>query len=290
MSEYVREMALSTTALFFRISPAGSEPRQRVERWMKIDDTTWNRKKYNAVPYTDTFYDVDDGTHKALIFNDDLINDEIMELNANDAPVRGDYVKFKDLKGPYGLMDVRGLQNWIRTSTDPHGEMQQQARHPATRDRIAPTDVQVITEVPSYTATGGRDLPEALSYIAYDDNYQFSVKIPEGVTQIRDWAFVRKFGLTSVTIPEGVTRIGDGAFAACKDLRSVTIPEGVTEIGNRAFESCSGLTSVTIPEGVTRIGDGAFDGCRKLRSVTIPRTVIEIGERAFPRRTKIIRE
>ena len=48
--------------------------------------------------------------------------------------------------------------------------------------------------------------------------------------------------LTSVTIPEGVTQIGDYAFDGCSSLTSVTIPESVT---------------ATFPPGVTVIRPGS---------------------------------
>lgn len=43
-------------------------------------------------------------------------------------------------------------------------------------------------------------------------------------------------------IPEGVTEIGDYAFYGCVFLTSVEIPESVTVIGNYAFENCPNLT------------------------------------------------
>ena len=79
-----------------------------------------------------------------------------------------------------------------------------------------------------------------------------------------------------VTIPEGVTEIRAYAFQFCTDLTSVTIPEGVTEIGERAFYGCTGLTSVTIPEGVTKIGERAFEDCTGLTSIALPRSIRKI--------------
>ena len=108
-----------------------------------------------------------------------------------------------------------------------------------------------------------------------------SIKIPDGVASIGDFAFYHCSSLTSVTIPEGVTRIGNSAFSGCSSLTTVTIPEGVTSIGGSAFYGCSSLTSVTIPSSVTSIGYGAFCGCSSLTSVTIPSSVTSIGGFAF---------
>ena len=62
-------------------------------------------------------------------------------------------------------------------------------------------------------------------------------------------------------IPEGTTEIGNFAFSGCTGLTDITIPNSVTEIGVGAFRGCTGLTNITIPNSVTEIGGGAFDGC-----------------------------
>ena len=48
-------------------------------------------------------------------------------------------------------------------------------------------------------------------------------------------------------IPNGTTEIEDYAFSWSQELKSITIPTSVTKIGNRAFNECWGLTSITIP-------------------------------------------
>ena len=108
-----------------------------------------------------------------------------------------------------------------------------------------------------------------------------SVKIPNSVKSIGDYAFRDCSGLTSVTIGNGMTSIGEGAFAWCKGLTSVKIPGSVKSIGDYAFRGCSGLTSVTIGKGVTSIGNSAFEDCKGLTSITIPDSVTSIGNRAF---------
>ena len=105
--------------------------------------------------------------------------------------------------------------------------------------------------------------------------------IPNGVTQIKAYAFSGYKGLTSVTIPNSVTSIGSSAFSYCSGLTSVTIPNSVTSIGSYAFYKCSSLTSVTISSSVRSIGRSAFSGCTGLTSVTIPNSVTIIGDNAF---------
>ena len=84
-----------------------------------------------------------------------------------------------------------------------------------------------------------------------------------------------------MVIPDGVTEIGNYAFSNCKSLTSITIPDSVTSIGYNAFSFCASLTSVTIGNGVTEIGDSAFYGCTSLTSVTIPDSVTKIRGVAF---------
>jgi hypothetical protein len=65
----------------------------------------------------------------------------------------------------------------------------------------------------------------------------------------------------ALVIPDGVTEIGDYAFAGTQ-ITSVTLPGSVTRIGANAFNGCTQLIGVTIPRSVTSIsfGSGAFSG------------------------------
>lgn len=64
-----------------------------------------------------------------------------------------------------------------------------------------------------------------------------------------------------VVVPEGVTELADYAFAVNGGINSVTIPEGVTSIGSHMFYLCAGLKSVQLPSTITSIGEDAFWGC-----------------------------
>ncbi len=161
------------------------------------------------------------------------------------------------------------------------------------------------------------------------DNYAYlylngecvrNLVIPDGVTSIGDYAFVRCQYLGSITIPDSVTSIGRSPTWDCSSLERVyiddiaawcnidfansgssmfskdvelyfrhvrvtnlEIPDGVTSIADYAFAECDSFTSITIPDSVTSIGEGAFAGCSSLRSITIPDSVTSIGEGAFSR-------
>ena len=100
-----------------------------------------------------------------------------------------------------------------------------------------------------------------IHFISYTSNPLYYVKdlylngelvkdliIPEGVENIRQYAFYDYGNLTSVTIPNSVTSIGNNAFYGCYDLTSITIGNGVTSIGYRAFDKCTYLEEVHISD------------------------------------------
>ena len=286
--------ALSTKALFMRIVPAGGGKESTVERWKKLPDTEEARKKYNAVEFSDDFYERHPDK-KAVIYNRDLLDDMIMQANANDVADGGDFIKFKSDHHKQGLIDLSVMRSIIEKYRDPANRHPAVPSNPVTREPLSANDIALIMNEPVEEAPPHlviarlfeEDIdddfieenglpPDVFSRIK-NDGFQFSVTIPEGVTQIEEFAFRDCRGLLSVTIPETVTEIGFGAFKNCSGLTSVTIPEGVTQIGIAAFTGCSGLASVTIPEGVTLIEQEAFYRTG-LISVTIPEGVtIERG-------------
>ena len=69
-----------------------------------------------------------------------------------------------------------------------------------------------------------------------------SITIPEGITEIKSFAFFRCGGLEEVVIGNGVNKIGINAFTFCKSLASIYISSSVSEIGEYAFLQCNSLT------------------------------------------------
>ena len=148
-----------------------------------------------------------------------------------------------------------------------------------------------------------------------NDTSLTKIKIPEGVTEIGEWAFSGCTSLTSIRIPDGVTEIGAWGYCGCSSLTSIEIPSSVTKIWTGAFSYCAELQyivvdenntaycskdnvlyskdmsiliaalgvrdSIKIPKSVTKIGAGAFSGCAYLTSIEIPDGVTDIGYMAF---------
>ena len=77
------------------------------------------------------------------------------------------------------------------------------------------------------------------------------------VAEIDEYAFCNCTGMTGVKIPVGVTTVRQNAFYLCSSLEDVKLPYGFTFIGFGGFCN-SGLKSIAIPETVTTIGNQAF--------------------------------
>lgn len=70
-------------------------------------------------------------------------------------------------------------------------------------------------------------------------------------------------------IPEGTTEIGNYAFHGCTSLESITIPKSVTVIGDSAFNGCTSLTTLTLPTAVKKIEKSAFIECSSLATIYV---------------------
>lgn len=91
-----------------------------------------------------------------------------------------------------------------------------------------------------------------------------SIVIPEEITNIKNYTFIRLAGVSSVTIPDSVVSIGDGSFGGCSDLVNVSMSHNIKTIGRNAFANCTNLSNIAIPGSVLEMGEYAFDGCKNL--------------------------
>lgn len=93
--------------------------------------------------------------------------------------------------------------------------------------------------------------------------------------------YVNDEALIDVIIPEGITEISDYAFFDCYKIESVIIPNGVVNIGQSAFFSCTRLASVTIPDTLVSIKGGGFADCDSLERITLKNNVKSIESTAL---------
>ena len=92
--------------------------------------------------------------------------------------------------------------------------------------------------------------------------------IPDGVAELKKYAFYGGSAITSVVIPESVTAIGSCVFYNCFNMTNIKIPNSVKSIGEYAFYNCRNIKSFEIPTNVTSIGSNAFYDCTGLTSLT----------------------
>ena len=129
--------------------------------------------------------------------------------------------------------------------------------------------------------TGDNDLgPHAFD--SMDKLHQ--LKLPKGLTIIREYTFSGCSNLGDVEIPSTVQTIKSAAFSYCNNLQKIVIPKGVKTLGGGdwygVFFDCSKLKTVSLPEGLETIENRTFWGC-SLDSIILPPTVKTIGESAF---------
>lgn len=105
--------------------------------------------------------------------------------------------------------------------------------------------------------------------------------LPNGLTKIKDYAFMDCTNLELVILPDRVTSIGSEAFVGCTNLRLTSLPDGVTSIGSAAFMECVNLRLTSLPEGLTSIEDDTFAGCINLALTSLPESLTSIGDHAF---------
>lgn len=94
--------------------------------------------------------------------------------------------------------------------------------------------------------------------------------------------------VSELTIPQGVTVINNFAFVRCKSLTKLVIQADAPSIDRHAFYNCTSLTSVEITGHVTKIDSSAFQSCNKLSTLLLPATLDTIGPSVFASCTSLI--
>lgn len=108
-----------------------------------------------------------------------------------------------------------------------------------------------------------------------------SLKLPDGLKTIGDYAFARCYNLALTELPEGVTAIEGSAFYDCYKLDLKELPDTLTSIDREAFSYCEKLALTRLPDGVTSIGESAFLGCTGLTEMTFPSGLNNLKDKAF---------
>lgn len=143
-------------------------------------------------------------------------------------------------------------------------------------------------EIPEHVTYGGETYTvTSIGGAAFYQCDLQTIKMPETLTLIDDYAFQGNYNMTKLDIPNSVTRIGFGAFDCCNSLTSIKYPVSLQVIEGGAFHLCYALTSIDLPEALDSIGEAAFGSCHNLTSVVIPNSVTKIAYSAFQQCIKL---
>ena len=106
-------------------------------------------------------------------------------------------------------------------------------------------------------------------------------RLPRGLKEIGDYAFMDCTALTEITIPESVNSIGCAVFQNDIKLRQVKLPSTLTYIPAGLFDRCEMLASIEIPQTVSEIDIAAFWGCKSLKEIQLPENLQRLEQSAF---------
>lgn len=111
---------------------------------------------------------------------------------------------------------------------------------------------------------------EITEYTGHDTKLLIPTKIDgKRVTSIGSAAFSDNINIEIIKLPETISNIKEYAFYGCSSLRSIELPGSITSIENMAFYDCSSLRSIELPGSINSIGDAVFIGCKSLTSITV---------------------
>jgi hypothetical protein len=112
---------------------------------------------------------------------------------------------------------------------------------------------------------GAFDGCNAIAYVAISDILDWlNIRFEDGAANPLRYGrslYIGNEWLNEIVIPEGVTEIREYAFAGGEDIHVVTLPSTLRKIGAHSFAGCGFIKKIIIPRSVEEIGAGAFEGC-----------------------------
>lgn len=142
---------------------------------------------------------------------------------------------------PGQLATLIGSRIDLKSITVTSGEINDDDWEAIKRNKDMLTDLDLA----GTTYTGDDAAKFAYTGHMGDNSTLQTIKLPQGITDIRDYAFNHCSSLTSIDFPVALNTIGNYAFFGCSLLKSIEIPSGVTGIGAGAFGDCSSLSTAT---------------------------------------------
>ena len=125
------------------------------------------------------------------------------------------------------------------------------------------------------------NLTNIAAYFLYEAEQLPTLVLPEGITQINNYAFYKNSALSSVSLPSTLKEIGGYAFSEDSSIPSLILPDNVTSVGQCAFRNCSAMESIHLSEKLSALNQYVLAGCTSLKSIIIPPSVTEVCTGAF---------
>lgn len=122
----------------------------------------------------------------------------------------------------------------------------------------------------------GKNVPYVWGYSFQYLNRLFKISIPNGITRIDKYAFLRCFNLRYLSLPSSCTSINESAFNLCSAFTAVSIPNSCTSMARSAFASCTALRAITLPPQLTALSYALFSDVKGLQTVVVPKTVTTV--------------
>jgi hypothetical protein len=143
------------------------------------------------------------------------------------------------------------------------------SRYAAIDLRPCTVDKNAITSGP-----GNAQTPRAKN-----SGYLTSLFLPEGITELGEYALYSCGSLEYLSLPQTLTSIGNAALRYVV-VRSLSIPQGVKSLGNSAFADASRLQSLDLSSlTLNTLGSGILSGCSSLENVILPAS---LPDKALP--------
>lgn len=143
--------------------------------------------------------------------------------------------------------------------------------------------LNIPAEIDGYVVKSIGTGSKARPFIPENVNSYTSIKFPDTLTEVNDYAFYANTAFARIVIPSTVSKIGNFAFYDFDNLTSVKIESA--SVGAAAFGNCDGLIEVSV-NGVSSIGKVAFAECANLTKLTVSGNT-GIGKSAFANDSKI---
>lgn len=168
---------------------------------------------------------------------------------------------------PGQLATLIGSRIDLKSITVTSGEINDDDWEAIKRNKDMLTDLDLA----GTTYTGDDAAKFAYTGHMGDNSTLQTIKLPQGITDISDYAFNHCSSLTSIDFPVTLNTIGNYAFFGCSPLKSIEIPSGVTGIGAGAFGDCSSLSTATFLGETPPVHIGhVFYQCTALSDIYVP--------------------